>query len=290
MVEFHVVRIGEVIYTEILLADLDTLISKSDLVVLLIDLVVSRSVFLVFNESLYEGVRIPVHRAGVNASSGNDERCSRLIDKDRVDLVDDSVVELSLSQLLLVCDHVVTQVVKTEFVVSSVRDVGHVLLVTCRSFYSVDNASDLESEEGVQLAHPLSVTLCQIVVDSYYVNALAFKSIQVCGKSSYESLTFTCLHLGYTSLMQNDTADELYSEVLHSEASPRTFTAYRESFRQYVIESLAVSEPVFELLGLASQFIIGQRLHLFVVSLDAVDYLLYLLHLFGVKIAKDLFH
>ena len=159
-----------------------------------------------------------------------------------------------------------------------------------RSFDSVYYASDPEPEEGIQFAHPLSVSLCQIVVDCYYVNALALKSIQVCGKSSYKSLTFTCLHLGNTSLMQNDTADELYSEVLHPEASPCAFTAYRKSFRKDVIESLAISKPVSELLRLASQLIIRQRLHLFIIGLDAVDYLLYLLHLFGIKVAKDFFH
>ena len=212
MVELHVVRIREVVDLEIALAELYTFVSKRNLIVFLLHLVVS-----LFIESLYEGVGISVHNAGIYAASRNDKRSSGFIDEDGVDLVDDGVVEFSLCEILLVGNHVVAQIVETELVVCSVSDICHVLIVSGLSFYGMDNASDLEPEEGVELAHPLSVTLCQVVIDCYNMHAPAFESVEVCRQGSYQSLTFTSLHLGDAALMENYASDELHSEVLHSQ-------------------------------------------------------------------------
>ena len=142
VVELHVVRIREVVDLEVGLAELDSFVCQRHLIVLLFNLVV-RSLI----EGLYEGVGIPVHHAGVNASSGNDERCSGFIDEDRVDLVDDGIVELSLCELLLVRDHVVAQVVETELIVGAVCDVGHVLVVSRLTLDCMYYASHLKAEE-----------------------------------------------------------------------------------------------------------------------------------------------
>ena len=65
---------------------------------------------------------------GFAALSGNNQRCSCLVEQDRVDLVDDTVSKLSLYELLSVDHHVVTQVIETKFVVGDVGDVACILL------------------------------------------------------------------------------------------------------------------------------------------------------------------
>ena len=56
----------------------------------------------------------------------DDERRARLVDQDRVDLVDDRVVEPALHALRRLEHHVVAQVVEAELVVGAVGDVGGV--------------------------------------------------------------------------------------------------------------------------------------------------------------------
>ena len=66
------------------------------------------------------------------------------------------------------------------------------------------------------LSHPLSITSGKVIIDCDYVYTLTLKCIEICRKRGYKCLTFTCFHLGYTSLMKNDTTDKLNSVMLHS--------------------------------------------------------------------------
>ena len=60
---------------------------------------------------------------------GDDERRARLVDQDRVDLVDDGEIEAALVAVRHLHRHVVAQVVETELVVGAVGDVGCVSLL-----------------------------------------------------------------------------------------------------------------------------------------------------------------
>jgi hypothetical protein len=93
--------------------------------------------------------------------AGDDQRRARLVDEDRVDLVDDGVGELLLHAVLRRIDHVVAQVVEAELVVGAVGDVGGVggLLLLVRHLRQVD--ADRHAEEAVELAHPLGVALAR---------------------------------------------------------------------------------------------------------------------------------
>ena len=126
----------------------------------------------------------------------------------------------SLNLVFLVRNHIVTKIVKSHLVVCSVGDIGGIGCLALVVVETVDDKTDLQSHELVELAHPLGVTACKVIVDRNDVNAVARKSIEVSGEGSNESFTFTCFHLGNSSLMQNDTADDLYREMLHSEHTP----------------------------------------------------------------------
>ena len=114
---------------------------------------------------------------GLAALTGNDQRGSGLVDEDRIHLVDDGVVKAALYQLCLVDDHVVTQVVKSQLVVGNVSDITVVRFPALVFLHGVEHAAHLQPQEFMNSAHPLCVTVCQIVVDRHDVDALTFQGI-----------------------------------------------------------------------------------------------------------------
>ena len=189
MVYFHVLRVREVLHAEILFTLLDTFVGERDLLVFFF----YRKVVL-YLQRPDESVRTLVHVCRLVTFSRNYQRCSRFVDQDGVDFVDDGIVELTLHHRFFVNDHVITQIVETVFVVRSICYICQV----CRTPFlfrdTVYNAAYCQSEECVKLAHPFHVSLCQVVVDCNDVHAFSFQRVQIRRECSNEGLTFTCLH------------------------------------------------------------------------------------------------
>ena len=133
-------------------------------------------------------------------------------------------------------EHLLTKIAYTDYINLSVLTTAYLVVFLINRYR---DETDAHLEELVDLAHPLGVTLCEVVVYRNYVNALTCKRIEVYGKSSNECLTFTCLHLGDTALMQDDTADQLYAEMLHTKCTLRRLPADRERFRKKIVQRLA---------------------------------------------------
>ena len=70
--------------------------------------------------------------------------------------------------------------------------------------------------------------------------------------------------------MQAHTTNQLDIEVTHAEYTARCLADNRERLRQKVIHRFPSSETFFELIRIASQFIVRQILHL---RLERVDFL-----------------
>ena len=115
-----------------------------------------------------------VEVGGVGDLTRDDERRARLVDEDRVDLVDDRVVVAALGLVFARFAHVVAQVVEAELVVGAVGDVGAVLnaLHVGRVVVGEDHA-DLEPEEPVHPPHPLRVAAGEVVVGGHEVHTAA---------------------------------------------------------------------------------------------------------------------
>ena len=126
-----------------------------------------------------DGVDGDVHGRVVFGLTADDQRRARFVDQDRVHFVDDAVVQPALHPVCAFVDHVVTQVVEAVFVVGAVGDVGLVrgLLLLARHVGQVD--ADAQTQEVVQLAHPLRVAVRQVVVHGDHVHALAGQRVQV---------------------------------------------------------------------------------------------------------------
>ena len=96
-------------------------------VVLLVDVEVARRIGgRLALQHRRDRVHLEIDVGAVVGLARDDERRTRLVDQDRVDLVDDRVVEPALEPLVDPHRHVVAQVVETELVVGAVGDVGGV--------------------------------------------------------------------------------------------------------------------------------------------------------------------
>jgi len=69
----------------------------------------------------------------------------------------------------------------------------------------------------MNLPHPLRITFGKVIIDRNDVYPFSGKSIQICRKRRHKGLTFTGLHLGNTPLMQNNSANQLYPVMTHSQ-------------------------------------------------------------------------
>ena len=251
VVDLHVFRISQVFNAKKLFALGHAFVSQSDFLILFLD----GEVFF-GRQSPDTGICPLVQVCGLISSSGNYQRSPGLVYQDRVYLVDDGKVQISLDKLLFVDGHVIPEVVKTEFIVGPICDIRIISRLFCIIAHTLDNAAHGQAQESIYLSHPLGVSPGQIVVDGHHMDTLSFKGVEIGGKGRYQSLSFTGLHLGDPALVEHDTAYDLYAEMSHTYASPGSFTAYSKSFRQYIVESFTCRQSFLEFGCLSSQFII----------------------------------
>ena len=192
-----------------------------------------------------EGVGLAIQIGGLLALTADDQGGTGLIDQNGVYLIYDGKHMAALHLLLLVLDHVVSQIVKAHLIVGAVGDVAVVGLLALLIGLFVNDQAYAQPQEPVQLAHPLGVTLGQVVVDGDNVYAAAGQSVQISGQGRHKGFTFTGFHLRNTALVQYNAADDLDGEVLHTQHTPGSLTADGKCVRQNVVQSLAVRQPGF---------------------------------------------
>jgi len=81
----------------------------------------------------------------------------------------------------------------------------------------MDDDADGKTEEAVDLAHPLCVTLGEVVIDGDDVDAAPGEGVEVSRESGDEGFAFTRFHLGYFALVENGAADDLDVKVAHAD-------------------------------------------------------------------------
>ena len=148
--------------------------------------------------------------------TGDDQGGTGIVDQDGVHLIDDSIVMSALHEVEGADGHVITQVVETELVVRTERDIAGICfpaLVTVRLV--LVNTVDSKTKEHIDRSIPLGVTFGEVVIDGHYVYAFVGQSVQVNRERCDECLTFTGSHLGDLTLMQYHTAEELNVIVDH---------------------------------------------------------------------------
>ena len=170
-------------------------------------------------------------------------------------------MKLSLYKLLLVNDHVIAKVIKAQLIVGHIGDIAVIGCPALIVGVAVQHHAYGQTQSLMDLAHPLRVTVRQIVIDGYDMDALSFQCIQIGRKGGYQCFSFTGLHLGNAALMKNDSADQLNPVMLHPKNTPCGFPHGSKRFYQYIIQRLSFCQTLFELLCLPSKLLIGQFHH-----------------------------
>ena len=139
VLDLKVFRIGKVLDMEELLDFLDTLLCQiDDLVLFIDDEIAGLGDFFAHDgghlghfaagftalELSGEDIAGLIQLGGLATLTGNDQRGTGFIDQNGVDLIDDGIMQATLYQLFFIDDHVVTQVIETEFVVGDVGDIA----------------------------------------------------------------------------------------------------------------------------------------------------------------------
>ena len=189
-----------------------------------------------------EGVDRVVELGTVVERAGNDERRARLVDQDRVDLVDDREVVTALDHRGQLVLHVVAEVVEAVFVVGAVGDVGLVGLAALVVVEAVDDDADGQAEEIVDLAHPLGVAAGEVVVDGDDVDALAGQRVEIDGKGGDQGLALAGLHLGDGALVEHHAADQLDVEMALAEGALGGLAHRGEGGHEEIVEGDAVGD------------------------------------------------
>ena len=190
--------------------------------------------------------------------AGDDQRRSRLVDEDRVDLVDDGVGVASLDEAVEADRHVVAQVVEAELGVRAVRDVSVVRDLALGERHHVLDRADGHAEAFEDAAVPLGVALCEVVVDGDEVDALALEPVQIERQARHEGLALTSLHLGDVAFVEDDPAHQLDVEHALAGLADPGLADGREGLEEELLQGLAVFEPLAELRGLAAQLVVRE--------------------------------
>ena len=137
--------------------------------------------------------------------------------------------------------HIVPQVVEAEFIISSVGDIFSVGLLSFKFIHIVLNRSYFKTEKIKYWAHPLCVPFGQIIVHCDDMNAISFQGVQIGRERSNQSLSFSCLHLGYFPLVKDNAAHKLNIKVTHIDGPFTDFADDCKSFDEKVIKSRSLS-------------------------------------------------
>jgi hypothetical protein len=90
------------------------------------------------------------------------------------------------------------------------------------------------------------------------VDALPGERVEVRGHRGHQGLSFTGLHLGDPAPVEPHRARHLDVEVALADGPLGRLTHAGESFREDVVEGLALGKAPAELLGLAAKLLVGQ--------------------------------
>ena len=203
-------------------------------------------------------VRQPVKICALVTLPGNNKRCTRFINQDRVHLVDDGKAVTALHHIFFIQRHIITKIIKAHLVICAVSDVAEIGILALGRIEIMHDQSDREPKETMDLSHPFTVTPGQIIIYGYDVYALSCQRVEISRQNCHQRFAFTGLHFCDTALMQHNTADHLHIERLHTQHTPGSLSCSGKSLREKIIQRLPCCKAIFEFSGFGTELFICQ--------------------------------
>ena len=242
--EWGVNRVVKIVDAELVLDLVDCAFVHTNRALLLIDFVVHVDL-----EGVDDARKLGVPLSGLIGRAADDEWRACLVNEDGVDLVDHCEVVAALHHLFARPGHVVAQVVKAEFVVGAVSDVRGIGLTTCRGVHVGHDDAYGKSQEAMDAAHPLRVTLCEVVIDGDDMDAFAGNCVEVRGQGRDEGLALTGAHLGDVAQVQGRPTHDLHVVVPLAQGATGGLTYGRECLGHECIEGLPLHKALLVFVG-----------------------------------------
>ena len=126
-----------------------------------------------------EAVRLQIQVGRLLLAAGDDQRRPRFVDQDRVDFIDQREIQRAQDAVLNAGDHVVAQIVESDFRVGRVGDIAVIRRALLRRGELTQVQADRQAQEAVNLPHPVGVTAGQVFVDGDDVHAAAVQRVQI---------------------------------------------------------------------------------------------------------------
>ena len=174
------------------------------------------------------GVHAHIKFGVIFGLTGNNQRRTRLVDQDGIHFVNDGKTQTAHHAISRRIDHVVAQIIKTEFVVgavSDIRGVGDLLIVVwhLRKIHPYG-----EAEKLMQAPHPFRVTLGEVIVDRNHMHRFAGNRVEIGRQRRHQRLAFTRTHFGNLAAVQDHAAYQLHIKVAHAERTQPRFAHHGE--------------------------------------------------------------
>ena len=160
MLDFQVLRISKVFDVEEFLYFLHTIFCQVNCLLFLIN----DEITCLFNFFSHDGIHLGkltacltafqlfcknitgfIQSCRLSTLSGNDQRCSGLIDQNGIDLIDNCIMQSSLNQLFFIDNHVISQIIKSKFIIRYISNIAIISLSSLVIVHLIENNTDFES-------------------------------------------------------------------------------------------------------------------------------------------------
>ena len=129
-----------------------------------------------------------------------------------------------------------------------------------------------QTQELVDLPHPVGITGSEVVVHCNYMDSPAADSRQIRRQGRNQSLALTCTHFCDLALVQHHATDQLHIKVPHIQGTLCRLTHNRKYFRHQIFRAFTFASTPAELISLGCQSTIIKPGYLFFQRINPVNH------------------
>ena len=220
---------------------------------------------------------------------GNDQRRPRLIDKDRIHLIDDGKMMVALDHVFETKLQIIAQVIKAEFIVGSISNITFIGLAARIIFKPARDTANCHAQKFIDLAHPSRITRRQIIIHRDNVNTVAGQGIQKHRQRGDESFALARLHFGDLPPMQGHAPHQLDVEMALTQCPLGSLAHQRKRLRHEIVQCFARFQTRSQICGGRWEICICKTCHTVFQIIDYFHHGDELFHNPVVRIAKQAF-
>ena len=174
--------------------------------------------------------------------AGDDQRRARLVDQDRVHLVDDREMVIALHHILNAELQIVAQIIEAEFIVGAIGDITAIGGAAVLIRHVAGDAAHRHAKPFIDPAHPGGVARGQIVIHRDDMHPLVRQRVQEHRQGRDKGLALAGLHFRDLALVKRDAAHQLHVVMALPQGTLRRLADTREGFGKKIVETDAIPE------------------------------------------------